>query len=85
MNKLVPNIEDSNEVITVFNNVRRGKLCAIPPVNYNSPIQTINENFFMTHGPILFNAIPKDLREYTGEPEGFKSRLNTYILGNSAR
>ena len=81
VNKLVPNIEDSNEGITVFNNVRRGKLCAIPPVNYNAPmyIQTIKENSFMIHGPRLFNAIPKDLREYTGEPEGFKSKLDTFL------
>ena len=43
VNKLVPNIDDNNEGITVFNNVRRGKLCAIPPVSNNMPmyIQTI--------------------------------------------
>ena len=33
----------------------------------------------MIHGPILFNAIPKDLREYTCEPEGFKLGLDTFM------
>ena len=63
VNKLVPNIYDSNESITFFNNVRRGKLCVIPPVKYNAPmyIQTIKENSFVIHGPRLFNATDTNL------------------------
>ena len=34
----------------------------------------------MVHGPRLFNVIPKDLRENTGEPERSKSRLNTFLV-----
>ena len=62
-------------------NVRRGKLCAIPPVNNNAPmyVQTIKERSFMVHAPRLFNVIPKDLRECVCEPEGFKSKLDKFL------
>ena len=33
----------------------------------------------MVHGPKLFIVIPKDLREYAGQPEGFKSKLDKFM------
>ena len=42
----VPNINDNNGGMTVIYNVRRGKVCAISPLNNNAPlcVQTIKQN-----------------------------------------
>ena len=34
-------------------------------------VQTLKESSFAVHGPRLLNGILKDLRDYSGEPEGF--------------
>ena len=39
----------------------------------------MKDGSFAVHGPKLFNELPRDLREYQGELETFKSRLDKWL------
>ena len=60
---------------------RRGLNCKIPNVQRTAlqSIQTIKEESFLVYGPKLFNALPRDLRDFTGNLDTFKSKLDTFL------
>ena len=81
VNGLVPNIESDINSITVTHNQRRGRLCNIPTYNFRSMayVRTIREDSLVIHGPRLFNAIPAELRGYSGTIETFKRKLDCFL------
>ena len=61
---------------------RRGRICSIENVNPRSTtrIKTLKETAFATRGPLLFNALPKHLRDLDEvDPEKFKNHLDKYL------
>jgi len=65
--KQVPNISrEGNSGIQILHleNSRNGRTCKIPPLTRNATprVKRIREGSFSHHGPQLFNALPKDLR-----------------------
>ena len=78
INDYAPNITDNNGCIRSYEHIRRGKHCVVSKFNYEAPAyaQTFKERSFAVHGPRLFNGILKEPRGYSGEPEGFKLKLD---------
>lgn len=74
---LVPNIGISH-----YNAGRRGRLCAIPHIRSNSPtwIRNLCEASFSHRGPLLFNVLPKEIREITScGVSKFKANLDRWL------
>ena len=53
----------------------------IRPVNNRTPayLQTLKERSFAVHGPRFFNGIPRELRDYPGEPKEFKLKPDKFL------
>ena len=83
INGVAPNFSIDNMAIKTRNSPRRGLTCEVPPVNRAAPqrLQTIKEHSFMVHGPKLFNAIPRGLREFNGTLNTFKRNLDIFLRG----
>ena len=81
VNGLVPNIECEGEGISTTHSLRRGTLCNIPPINTRcrASVQTMKECSIVVHGCRLFNAVPRELREFRGSSETFKRKLDTFL------
>ena len=60
---------------------RRGLTCRIPAINQmaTTRVKTLKEESFIVHGPKLFNAVPKELREFSGTLCTFKIRLDKFL------
>ena len=80
INGHAPNFSIENMAIQTVRSERRGLTCRIPPF-HSTPgrIRTLKEESFMVHGPRLFNEIPKELRDFTGTPAGFKAKLDAFL------
>ena len=84
MNGLAPNLDTSSGGnIVTHQHIRFGLLCRKPPLNIRSPasMQTLKKNSFAERGPRLFNAMPKDIREFQGTVDDFKNRLDVHLRG----
>ena len=83
LNGLAPNLTDGRCSIQQMHNIRRGKLCIIPPFNRYTPryLQTLKENSFAIHGPRLFNALPREIRDLEGDIDCFKFELDKFLRG----
>ena len=79
---MVPNIGEETSKVRCFNNIRRGRLCIVPPLNMRSmaSVRTLKEQSFAVRGPQLFNVMPPEIRDYVGSLEGFKKRLDKYLF-----
>ena len=66
-------------------NERTGIKAKIPTRNNKSPtnVKNLRENFFTTTGPKIFNAMPKEVRNFTTEGQAkvlaFKNNLDRYL------
>ena len=82
LENLVPNINQSDGLRPVFQ-PRRGRLCFVkaPFTGSSVALQTIRHNFLSTRGPILFNSLPKELRNLSGCPLlTFKKKLDKFLV-----
>ena len=81
INNLAPNLSNEHMAIYTRNSERRGLMCRIPAVNTAAVarVQTLKEDSFIVHGPRLFNAIPRELREFSGTLYTFKVKLDRYL------
>ena len=74
---LNPGVESSEHI-------RRGRLCLIPKLNLQASksVQNLREHSFQVHGPMLFNSLPRKLRNMKGCPvEDFKACLDKFLEG----
>ena len=81
LENLVPNINESDGIKPVFL-PRLGRLCFIKSKVSTAPasLQNMRHNFLATHGAILFNSIPKDLRNLSNcSVTSFKKQLDRYL------
>ena len=79
---LAPNLSSSTCRVEAFLNPRRGLLCRVPPLTSRETpahISTLRENSFAVMGPRLFNCVKREVREYNGEFDGFKRRLDKFL------
>ena len=59
-----------------------GRRCCLPKLNHRSrmSIQTLKNHSFQTNGPVLFNSLPKAIRNMKKcTEEEFKEKLDTYL------
>ena len=80
LENFVPNIGDG---IKSNHFPRLGRLCFIKAkiTTASASLQTIRHNFLATRGAILFNSIPKSLRNMTNCSVGeFKSKSDSFLL-----
>lgn len=79
---MVPNVShNERDGVRSTNNPRRGRLCAIPPLNNRAPARIISlkEASFAVRGPRLFNCLPRYLRDLGGSLEAFKRQLDGFL------
>ena len=82
LENLVPNINMHDAIRQTNTQPRLGRLCFVKARNTSAPaaLQTIRHNFITTRGPILFNCLPKEIRNITGSTVlNFKSKLDKFI------
>ena len=60
---------------------RRGRLCHIDGIHSRATtrIKTLKENAFKIRGPLLFNVLPRYLRDSVDEIETFKNKLDKFL------
>ena len=79
INKMVPNLENEDEIRTTYSS-RRGKLCIIPRLaRTRRSLQTLKETSLAVHGPRIYNCLPQQLREHTGTLLSFKTGLDKFL------
>ena len=80
LENLVPNINQSDGLQPV-SQPRLGRLCFVKArTGSTTALQTIRHNFLSTKGPILFNSLPKELRNLSGCPLlTFKNKLDKLL------
>ena len=78
---LVPNFQDERFKIEIRENERLGRYCRIPSIQTRSTCRVKNlvDSSFAVRGARLFNALPKDMRNFTGSYESFKSKLDKLL------
>ena len=75
---LVPNI--GIEVFTEESS-RVGLTVKIPPKSGSKDsVQTLKDQFFMTHGPRLFNSLPKCIRNRELSMDSFKVLVDSFLM-----
>lgn len=82
LENLVPNINQSDGLRPVFQ-PRLGRLCFVKAriTGTSVALQSIRHNFLSTRGPILFNSLPKELRNLSGCPVlEFKKKLDKFLV-----
>ena len=64
-------------------NARLGRRAAVPGLRPGGrrAVQTLREQSFQTHGPRLFNSLPRKVRDITGDQDLFKWELDQYLAG----
>ena len=60
---------------------RRGRLAEIPPMKskVSSEVKNARENSVKVKGARLFNLIPRELRNFSGSVEKFKTDLDSWL------
>jgi hypothetical protein len=78
---LVPNFVNDELKMRTPQHIRRGKECMVPAFNNRSPasIRSMHERSFAVIGPRLFNCLPRELRDFEGTLETFKSKLDVFL------
>ena len=78
INGLVPDI---GVQISSVESSRTGLTVRVPPKSGSKEIvQTLKDQYFTTHGPRLFNSLPKSLRERGSTLDSFKERLDQFLM-----
>ena len=82
LNDKIPNIEGEKGIKKKFSE-RKGTECQIPPMKSTRVMQRVQsmiDNSLVVKGPKLFNKLPRDLRDFSGNLEGFKKRLDDFLV-----
>ena len=76
---MVPNFEGEElKIKLVGEHSRVGIRCPLPSLTRNRMGSTRDKSF-ITRGPIIFNSLPKELRQYKGNLETFKGKLDGFL------
>ena len=77
----IPNIEGEKKIMMKFSD-RKGIECQIPPLKTQAMqrIKSLVDNSLVVKGPKLFNKLPRDVRDFNGDLEGFKKRLDDFLV-----
>ena len=62
---------------------RKGTECQIPPLKSTRVMQRVQsmiDNSLVVKGPKLFNKLPRHLRDFSGNLDGFKKRLDDFLV-----
>ena len=80
LSNLCPNLEGSDAIVSYYN-VRLGRMCRTPGLirQARQKHRSIREQSFGIVGPVLFNSMPKRLRDYEGSLHGFKGLLDEFL------
>ena len=79
---LAPNLNSETCRIETYVNSRRGLLCRIPGLTTRETtayISTLREHSIAVMGPRLFNCVEREVREFEGEFEVFKRKLDDFL------
>lgn len=80
--KILHGMTTNNINIRFYTNKRQGRLCHIQRVNLRATtrVKTLKENAFATRGPLLFNCLPRHLRNSEEHNlEKFKNQLDQFL------
>ena len=80
----MPNFEEERFAIKTCGELSRiGRRCVITPIVNSAPrkVQKLIEASFVIRGPMLFNSLPKALRNFNGTVAGFKHKLDSFLKG----
>ena len=78
---IVPNLPGRSKIVE-RTSLRNGRVCCIPAVAAvaNNRLARLREGSFCVNGPLLFNALPSNLRNMTGVGHiDFKRELDTFL------
>jgi ribonuclease P/MRP protein subunit RPP40 len=56
-----------------------GRTCIPPQPKHNRIVRNLRNNSFQAAGPRLFNALPVNIRDFSGSPEGLKKQLDQIL------
>ena len=81
MQGITPNFEAENFSIKVKFSERRGRTCEVPRINTTAlaSVTSMVEASFPVRGPMLFNSLPINLRNFNGSADAFKRRLDKFL------
>ena len=81
INGMAPNLTSDIGKIETYMNSRKGLQCRRSPLMGGAPprIATLRENSFAVVGPKLFNCVERETREFEGEFDGFKRKLDKFL------
>ncbi|KAK3853786.1 hypothetical protein Pcinc_039696 [Petrolisthes cinctipes] len=79
--KIITGCNTNNINIHTTTHQRLGPLCRVERTHPRvaSRIKTLKENAFATRGPLLFNALPRHLRDSNTSSEQFKNKLDKFL------
>ena len=71
----------NNIDISTRTHTRLGRLCHVGRAHPRAAtrVKSLKENAFATRGPLLFNALPRQLRDLNTSPEQFKTQLDKFL------
>ena len=58
---------------------RRGRLCEVRKLKGKSSVQTLRRQSFQVAGPKLWNCLPKNVRNFKGNQDEFKQKLDQFL------
>ncbi|KAK3894455.1 hypothetical protein Pcinc_001802 [Petrolisthes cinctipes] len=79
--KIITGCNTNNINIRTTTHQRLGRLCRLERTHPRvaSRIKTLKENAFATRGPLLFNALPRHLRDSNTSSEQLKNKLDKFL------
>ena len=77
----VKNLSSHKYKIKLYRNIRRGRLCIVPPLNpkINRKIRQRIQASFPVMAPRLFNSLPPEICDYEGSMNAFKVKLDRFL------
>ena len=62
---------------------RKGRSCRLPSVSHRVPTRSLLEHSFTVNGAKVTNSLPKEIRGCEGSLNGFKARIDAYLVSIS--
>ena len=81
LSDIAPNISNDDNRIRAVHHIRRGRICMLPRINYRAlaSVVTLKESSFAVYAPRLFNELPIELRNFSGQLDVFKRMLDKFL------
>ena len=79
--KVVQGLVPNPGIVEAKANEYLGRRCCLPKLNHRTrmSIPTLKNHSFQTNGPVLFNSLPKAIRNMKKCTEEFKEELDIYL------